>query len=547
MNSTVNAIDNATTYFSNIQQTILVLTSLSAIIMSSLPKIIELVNKLCSYIYSMTSYCCHWIYRKYKKQNIKPSKISTLIYNAKNSEKYFGPYGFPSSNCLALLWYLNKLDTSQCLMIQSSSLPHLNTKYDIPVTKISKCIEQKDTKNQSIEYTTDLCQINDNNVLIDVSFQSDTDIASLYNNDCRITVTFQSYTKKSCELSDYLKKIVVQYEKNANDDETNIYMLTTLQQGRVFYDKYQVDPSQTFDNIFMNNKDDLMSEINAMKDETHFVKYGLKRKMAYLFVGKPGSGKTSIVSAIANYTRRNIISISLNKVNKASDLINIIYSGMFNGVKIKNEKLIIFFDEFDKADIFDNSSLAMECMIKMIDKETMKTYDQKSKESTDEKNIKPEPPRTDDEKLANCMEFLSILDGIFSQDNLIFIATANSIEKIPAPIYRDGRLKLQYIDYIGRDQIKNMIEKYTDKKIPSKLYNQIRDDKIIQTLTVKNTCLKCIAQHMKINEIIECINKLTVPQLPSKSDICDTNSELSEENSESSAKTIKETNIFETH
>lgn len=101
-----------------------------------------------------------------------------------------------------------------------------------------------------------------------------------------------------------------------------------------------------------------------------------------------------------------------------------------------------------------------------------------------------------------------MLDGILSQDNIILIATANSIKDIPPPLYRDGRLTLMNIEYAGRTEIANMINRYAHTQLTEDDIKYIRDDRVIQTLTVKNKCIECIDANMDVSEIIQNINNL---------------------------------------
>ena len=54
-----------------------------------------------------------------------------------------------------------------------------------------------------------------------------------------------------------------------------------------------------------------------------------------MFYGEPGCGKSSTIKAIANHTQRHIVSVPLNKIKTAKELLNVFYSTRMNYVDIE--------------------------------------------------------------------------------------------------------------------------------------------------------------------------------------------------------------------
>jgi len=106
---------------------------------------------------------------------------------------------------------------------------------------------------------------------------------------------------------------------------------------------------------------------------------------------------------------------------------------------------------------------------------------------------------------------LSMLDGNIDQNELVIIATTNDISKLDPAIYRDGRLKLIKIDYVGKIEIVQMIEHYYDIKLTDNQKELICDNKTVPSLTVKNVCLQFVNDDsFDINILIDKINDLYI-------------------------------------
>lgn len=185
--------------------------------------------------------------------------------------------------------------------------------------------------------------------------------------------------------------------------------------------------NKTFDNIFLN--DDLNKKIrddidNFEASEQKYNNLGLKYKRSYLFYGIAGTGKSSLSVAIANYTKRDILSINISKDMTDSTLIRLIST--------RQKRSIILFEDID-------------CLFEGLERI----------QDTNEK--KPELPKI----TLSCL--LNILDGSYTPNNVIFILTTNHIDKLDPALRRDGRMDLsleitkpsletkkRYVDFIRK-------------------------------------------------------------------------------------------------
>ena len=227
---------------------------------------------------------------------------------------------------------------------------------------------------------------------------------------------------------------------------------------------------ETFDNIFHSNKDKIIADIDKLNNIEFYKKNGLKRKKGYMFYGKPGTGKTSTVMAMSNYSNRHIIEIPFSRVKTNNELELIININSIDSIDFKQDQIILLFDELDLNDnlkIGINSKNNKEQQKKNINlKSKFKSNSESDSDSDSESDSKSELVSDiiiDNKQIndkINMSTLLSRFDGIGNHAGLIIVATANNIDNIDNALYRDGRLNLIKFDNASIIDIKNIIEKY---------------------------------------------------------------------------------------
>jgi hypothetical protein len=168
--------------------------------------------------------------------------------------------------------------------------------------------------------------------------------------------------------------------------------------------------SQTIDNIYLpsNDKTTILSTIdNFIKNEARYIKYGRSYKTSFLLTGVPGSGKSSLVKAIAHKYNRSIYILNFTK-------------------NLTDDALIELFSE-----ISDNSILLLEDIDSYF-------VDRKAQDINVSFSV-----------LINC------LDGVLSKGNgLIAFITANNPNNLDPALIRPGRIdKIVKFDYPKKTEI----------------------------------------------------------------------------------------------
>ena len=99
------------------------------------------------------------------------------------------------------------------------------------------------------------------------------------------------------------------------------------------YKRYQLSDEKTFESLFFPDKDGLLFLLDHFKAKSgKFAIKGFPHKLGLLLYGPPGTGKTSLIKAIAHYTKRHIVSVPLAKIRTNQELMDVMFDKAFTCV-----------------------------------------------------------------------------------------------------------------------------------------------------------------------------------------------------------------------
>jgi hypothetical protein len=229
-------------------------------------------------------------------------------------------------------------------------------------------------------------------------------------------------------------------------------------------DKYSIrifNTNRTFDSIFFEEKKMYIEKLKFfLENETWFDKRGLPYHYGILLHGYWGCGKTSIIKATANYTKRHIFSIPLNRIKTCGELEDIFYKNSIDGMDIPNSNRIYVFEDIDcLCDIVqDRSKIKTKSTIDknssskaLIDRNnnsnnsnnnnnTQNLINTSIIESLVHLNKDVLKKNTDPDDKLNLSCLLNIIDGILETPGRIIIMTTNYPERIDKALLRPGRV-----------------------------------------------------------------------------------------------------------
>jgi len=122
------------------------------------------------------------------------------------------------------------------------------------------------------------------------------------------------------------------------------------------YRRYRLSDEKTFDSLFFQQKHSLLKILNHFQERSgKYAIQGYPHKLGLLLHGPPGSGKTSLIKALAQYTGRSIINVPLARVSTNAELMSIFFDkrkqveGESVAVKLGFKDVIYVMEDIDAA------------------------------------------------------------------------------------------------------------------------------------------------------------------------------------------------------
>ena len=235
------------------------------------------------------------------------------------------------------------------------------------------------------------------------------------------------------DLSLVIHKYNRKYKFNSNYNEDSSYTIYINEEKH--WEDISQEKHRSFDTIYLEKslKKELLADINNFLNQDTIDKYnklGRKHKRVICLEGLPGTGKTSVITAVASYIGYDIAIITPAVGSKFTD------STFKSLLRNLNKKTILVFEDIDA--LFDNK-------------------------------------RTDDSgKHAYTFSgLLNGLDGIGTPSGLLCFITTNNFNSFDPALKRRGRIdKVYHFDYMVKEQLYDMFKNFMDEKFTDDKFNE---------------------------------------------------------------------------
>jgi chaperone BCS1 len=305
------------------------------------------------------------------------------------------------------------------------------------------------------------------------------------------------------------------------------------------YKRYKLSDHKKFDSLFFEGKDDLLSVLNDFEQKNgKYAISGYPHKLGLLLHGPPGTGKTSLIKALAQQTGRSIINIPLAQIKTNQMLMDIFYDlklkvDGYDTPQYQFKDILFVIEDVDAAskivlrrdksmggdkDLSNEEELTPEQLTAMLSASSRAA---RMNAGPKEESVKSDAvmegpkgptmadmmgdllkPKADELNLAG---LLNVLDGVVDTPGRLLILTSNHPEKLDPALIRPGRVdRLIHLGYLKAEQACQMLAHYFGEEI-SKAQRQRVEEILAESADAKVTpaVLECMcARHETVDELL---------------------------------------------
>ena len=273
----------------------------------------------------------------------------------------------------------------------------------------------------------------------------------------RIIIYIYSYKLSLCDIIKYIDNITFNYLETIKENRINKKFIYSLYKTKKTEDEevcdcwkeYVFDSARTFNNIFFDGKKQLIEKIDFfLNNKKWYYDKGIPYSLGIGLHGPPGTGKTSFIKALANYTNRHVVVISLKLIKTKNQLEQFFYESKYNSNNEHNgiswDKKILVFEDID---CIGDIVLSRENKTKKYAKKDRRiniNNDTVKVSNVIETICSLNETSTDIENQITLDDILNLWDGIIETPGRILIISSNHYNKLDPALVRPGRIDITH-------------------------------------------------------------------------------------------------------
>lgn len=262
--------------------------------------------------------------------------------------------------------------------------------------------------------------------------------------------------------------------------------------------------SKTFDNVFFENKSQVMDKINFfLHNREWYDTHGIPYTLGIGLYGPPGTGKTSFIKALTNYMKnRHLVNMPMTLVQTKKQLNDFYFETRYKHLNAPNsvgfENKIIVIEDIDCA-----GDIVLERSRKLSRNKESRAKDSnnKSVELTDiclseklsqmdddiqqtiRENIMEESRKiitkfsTPSEEMITLDDILNLWDGLRETPGRILVISSNHYDRLDAAIRRPGRIDITLgLTNISHNILRDMYRHFYKSDIDESRLSSIQEE-----------------------------------------------------------------------
>lgn len=342
-----------------------------------------------------------------------------------------------------------------------------------------------------------------------------------------IKITLLSNQLSACEISKYIQTVYTAYQEELkNSLGKNIYffdhkirdsgpppiavgkgaeevrnhkrMIIQTSPKQLSFTMTPFYSNKRFGNIFGTEVRKIQQRVEFfVNNKNWYDAKGIPYQLGILLSGLPGTGKTSIIRAISNMTKRHIVNVNFANITTASQLKNLFY----------NDKLVVYND----SSMSDTKSYFIPIDQRLYVLEEIDAVGDIVKQRAADTNLASKDVVPDELTLG---EILTVLDGTMEIPGRMIIMTSNHPEVLDKALLRPGRIDLKAcFGNATRDLIIEMYEAYLESTYPTDRIEELPDN-LLTPAEVGEVLMKFCKSEYDLDEIISLLNDVANEKRP---------------------------------